>query len=125
MSGVEYLLDTNFILGIVKGNPNVISVLRDLNADINTFGYSSISRMEVLGFAGITPHEEDNISKLLADIVYLPITGAIEDETIGLRRSLRIKLPDALILATAQVHHLKLLTLDKELNGMKSKLNFI
>jgi hypothetical protein len=28
MSGVSFLLDTNFILGLVKGNPDVIAVLQ-------------------------------------------------------------------------------------------------
>lgn len=44
--------------------------------------------------------------------VYLPITREIEDQAIALRRQRRIKLPDALIAATALHNGLELLTLD-------------
>lgn len=43
----------------------------------------------------------------------------LDDETveqvIGLRRLTRLKLPDAIILATARVHGLRLVTLDQRL----------
>ncbi len=37
--------------------------------------------------------------------------------TISLRKKHKIKLPDSIILATAEVHGLKLLTLDQKLNN--------
>jgi len=116
MNGAKFLLDTNFILGLIKGNQAVVGVLRQLNSDMTDFAYSSISRMELLGFPGITVLEEELVRKLLSGIIYLPITGAVEDETIRIRKMCRIKLPDALIPGTARVHCLKLLTLDKYLD---------
>jgi len=45
----------------------------------------------------------------------LSINRATENTTISLKQRHRIKLPDALILATAINHQIELLTLDKKL----------
>lgn len=112
MNGIEYLLDTNFILGMLKSTPEVLDQLtaRQLTAD--QCAYSAVSRMELLGFPGIT-HEEDALIRLrLSMFRYLAIDSVIEDRAIALRRTRRVKLPDALIAATALSHGLQLLTLD-------------
>ncbi|MDD2712735.1 MAG: PIN domain-containing protein [Simplicispira sp.] len=48
----------------------------------------------------------------------MPIDLSVEDRAIALRRSRRVKLPDALIAATALVHGLQLLTLDAGLQSV-------
>jgi len=48
----------------------------------------------------------------------LPLSQTIEEYTIMVRRSKKVKLPDALILATAKVHGLTLLTLDQRLETL-------
>ncbi len=45
----------------------------------------------------------------------ISIDRTIEDKTITLKQQHRIKLPDAIILATASYHQIELLTLDKKL----------
>ena len=52
MNGIKCLLDTNIILGIVKGNADAVSKLKGL--DLKNCAFSSITRMELLGFPGIT-----------------------------------------------------------------------
>ena len=43
----------------------------------------------------------------------------IEDAAISIRRSRKsVKLPDALIIATARVHHVRLVTLDQDLEKL-------
>ena len=113
MNGIKCLLDTNIILGIVKGNVGAVSKLKGL--DLKNCAFSSITRMELLGFPGITPHEVKIISALLKQMPQISIDRAIEDKTIHLKQQHRIKLPDAIILATATYHQIKLLTLDKKL----------
>lgn len=95
MSGTKVLLDTNFILGMLKSTPEVLAVIasRDLLAD------------ELSRFA------------------YLSITPAIEDAAIDIRRKRRVKLPDALIAATALVHGLNLLTLDTGLMALLASVS--
>lgn len=45
----------------------------------------------------------------------LSFNSTIENTTISLKQQHRIKLPDAIILATASTHQIELLTLDKKL----------
>lgn len=71
--------------------------------------------MELLGFPGITREEESLIRQKLAHLTYLPLTGIIEDVVIDLRQTRKIKLPDAIIAATALCFGIELLTLDQHL----------
>jgi predicted nucleic acid-binding protein len=74
--------------------------------------------MEILGFSGIEREEEALIRQRLERMTYLPITRAIEDIAIDLRQARKIKLPDAVIAATAICAGLSLLTLDQHLQGV-------
>lgn len=49
---------------------------------------------------------EDNalLQSVLSEITCLPLSEAVEQKTIALRKQHKIKLPDAVILATAHVH---------------------
>ena len=113
MNGIKKLLDTNIILGIIKGNPDAAIKLQGIN--LKACAYSSVTRMELLGFPDITSDEIKIISLLLEQMSQLSIERAIEDKTIQLKQQHRIKLPDAIILATAMQHNIELLTLDKKL----------
>ena len=115
MSGIKYLLDTNFIIGILKSNPVVLADMSARQVLVGECAYSAITRMELLGFPGITREEELLIRQKLAKITYLPLTSATEDLAISLRQTRTVKLPDAIIAATALCFGLELLTLDKRL----------
>lgn len=118
MSGTEYLLDTNFILGMLKANPEVLDVINRERLMAGQCAYSAITRMELLGFPGITGDEDSLIRRRLSMFTYLPVDVAVEDQAIALRRRRRVKLPDALIAATAITHGLRLLTLDVGLQAV-------
>lgn len=118
MSGVRFLLDTNFILGMLKSTPEVLEVVGNSGLMARECAYSSVTRMELLGYPGITADEDALIRQRLAQFTLLSITLTIEDKAIELRRSRRIKLPDALIAATALCHGLDLLTMDVGLQAV-------
>lgn len=115
MSGNKYLLDTNFILGILKSDPLVLVELSSRPLHVGECAYSAITRMELLGFHGITRKEESLIRQKLDRLTYLPLTGNIENIVIDLRQTRKIKLPDAIIAATALSSGIELLTLDQHL----------
>lgn len=115
MSGTKYLLDTNFILGILKSNGPVLAELSSRRILASECSYSAITRMELLGFYLITREEEALIKQKLEHFFYLPLTKDIEDRVIELRQSRKIKLPDAIIAATALCFCSELLTLDQHL----------
>jgi len=112
---MRYLLDTNVIIGILANKPDAVSATSGNGIQPGDCAYSAITRMELLGFAEITAQETNDIGELLARMVYLPLTSAIEDSAISLRRQRKVKLPDAIIAATASVHSLELISADKDL----------
>jgi len=115
MSGTKYLLDTNFILGVLKSDDQVLAELSSRRILAGECSYSAITRMELLGFHRITQNEEILIKQKLEYFSYLPLTKDIEDRVIDLRQSRKIKLPDAIIAATALCFGIELLTLDQHL----------
>ena len=74
--------------------------------------------MELLGFPGITSAEEVLIQAKMASLIYLPITSAVEDMAISLRRTRRVKLPDAIVAASALEAGAELLTFDHQLQSL-------
>jgi predicted nucleic acid-binding protein len=120
-NGAKFLLDTNYILGLLKSSPNVLADVSARELHLSQSCYSTITRMELLGFPGIEEEEANLIEERLDRLVYLPLTDAVEERTIAIRRSRNVKLPDAIIAATALVHGLQLLTLDKKLLSVMAK----
>ena len=120
MNGNKYLLDTCFILGVYQRSEPAMALLANETIQVKECAISVISRMEILGFSGLTMSDEYNLTTLIKQLILLPLTAQIETETIRLRKANKIKLPDAIILATANVHSLQLITLDKQLLATSS-----
>lgn len=74
------------------------------------YSISIISKMELLGYAFNSNLEEDYISELIDSLNVVPLNDAVVNMTIAIRKNNKIKLPDAIIYATAQVMNGKLLT---------------
>jgi predicted nucleic acid-binding protein len=72
--------------------------------------YSAISRIELLGFPNLTEHEEAAIRRLLNEFEEVAITNAVVERTIQIRKSVRVKIPDALIAASAETAQAILVT---------------
>jgi len=123
MSGNKYLLDINFILGILKSNLFVLAGLSLRRLLSGKCSYSAITRMELLGFQSITREEESLIVQKLEHFTYLPLTRDIEDKVIELCQLRKIKLPDAIIAATALCSGIELLTLDRNLLAIMRSLD--
>lgn len=115
MSGIKYLLDTNLVLGLLKASPEVVDMVASRGLLASNCAYSAVTRMELLGYPNMTDGEKRVITDRLSKFIYLPITVEIEDLALVLRRTRKVKLPDALVTATAMHHGLELLTLDKAL----------
>jgi predicted nucleic acid-binding protein len=123
MSGVRFLLDTNYVIGLVKQQETVIKVVTDRAIETKSCAYSCVTRIELLGFPGITSKEIDGIECMLAQMQYAALTREIEDEAIVLRRNYRLKTPDAIIAATAKCLMLELLTLDQQLANRMQEID--
>lgn len=72
--------------------------------------------IEFVGFHSVDEHTANQLNNIASGFLCLPISDDITQKTIKLRQTHKIKLPDSIILATAQVHGLQLLTLDNKLH---------
>ena len=115
MSGAKLLLDTNIVIGLLKGYEPAVQLVNSTGLHLAQAAVSQITRMELLGYPGITPVEEHAIQILLQATTCIVIDQDVEAQTIALRRKHNIKLPDAIIAATALAKNLRLITLDKAL----------
>lgn len=113
MSGIESLLDTNVVIGLLKQNEAAAELVKGLEFD--QIAISQITRMELLGYPGLPSQEEQKIQAFLKNCHVLLIDESVEQRAIQIRCTGSCKLPDAIIAATALVHRLRLLTLDERL----------
>jgi len=122
MNGVKFLLDTNMVIGLLKGSEPAMMLAEKTGFEMSQSAVSQITRMELLGYPKITPHDENMILAFLKECHVSLITESIETKAIELRRSGKFKLPDAIVAATAIIDQLTLLTLD---NGMMQGLQYL
>ena len=117
MTAVAFLLDTNILIGLAKGPGPAREMLDAMGAKPENSAISQITRIELLSFPGLTDDDEIAIQTLLSPLTVYAIDAAIEQATIVVRRRYRHKIPDAIIVATAIAHGLRLVTLDERLQG--------
>ena len=80
------------------------------------FVVSIITQIELLSFPGLTAENETAIQRMLAqEVEIMPLNDPIAERTISLRRAHRLKLPDAVIVATALELGYELMTNDAAL----------
>ena len=78
--------------------------------------------MEMLAFPSITAAEEVEIRSLLGRLWIVPLDDRVEEAAILIRRQKRLKLPDAIVVASAHVHGLQLLTFDGAMKSVFDQL---
>ncbi len=120
MNGTDFLLDTNVVIGLLKGQPEAIALADQAGLTPDKAVVSQITRMELLGFPRLTDEEERAIHAFLSVCRVRLLDERIEQEAIRLRRTGTFKLPDAIVAATAICEGLRLLTLDQAMvKGMR------
>ena len=101
---MRWLLDSNVWIDALAGLPHGIRVLRAARQRPEVWVvFSAITRIEVLGFPNLSEPEEAAIRKLLNEFEEVPVSKAVIDQTIIIRKAAHIKVPDALIAASAQL----------------------
>lgn len=113
MNGIEFLLDTNMVIGLLKESDAAITLAERAGLDLEKTAVSQITRIELLGYPKITDEDEHVIHAFLNECQILLLDEHIAAKAIQLRRSGAFKLPDAIVAAFAMTHKLRLLTLDK------------
>jgi predicted nucleic acid-binding protein len=117
MTAPRFLLDTNVIIGLAQGPGAARDLLDASGATPAESAISQITRIELLSFPLLSVNEEVQLRQFIGPFAVFMLSEPVERATIDLRRSRRMKLPDAIIAATAEVHGLTLLTLDERLRS--------
>lgn len=110
---IKYLLDTNIVIGLLSSDRQTLTLLD--NITLEECALSQITRMELLGFPRLTSTEREQISHFLSQCNVILLDEIIEESAIEFRATKGLKLPDAIIAATATVKQLELLTFDQKL----------
>ena len=98
MSGKSFLLDSNFIIRLSKGDEALIEFI---NESPNYFAVSVITYMEVMGYNFNDDNEYNMIRDVFEIFEILYIDEVIAQKTIDVRKIKKVKIPDAIIAATA------------------------
>ncbi|MFT7233797.1 MAG: putative nucleic acid-binding protein [Cyclobacteriaceae bacterium] len=111
MNGNSVLLDTNIVLYLLSGD----KVLSDLLFNKKLY-ISFVTQLELLSYPDLEKEEKFAIQKFLKDCIIVDIKNSIKEEVIGIRSSIKIKLPDSVILGTSAYLGIPVITSDKGLN---------
>nr|VFK02440.1 MAG: hypothetical protein BECKLFY1418A_GA0070994_11982 [Candidatus Kentron sp. LFY] len=122
MSGVSHLLDTNIVIGLLKGDPASVALAKRAKLRLDQCAVSQITRMELLSFPQITRDEERRIDAFLAACHVCGLDERTEQKAIRLRRLTTLKLPDAIVAASALVQGATLSTLDQRMKAALASL---
>ena len=71
---------------------------------------ASVTEIEVYGFTGLKPQEKAALDTLFSRLTVHALDKAVVQRAIALRQGSKMGLADAIIAATALVHHLPLVT---------------
>lgn len=121
--GMNIVLDTNAVLYFLAGRLVDPLPLAD-------YYISVITEIELLSYPLLNKDEETEIIAFLNDVTVLDLTKDVKKSAIYFRRHYRLKLPDALIVATAYslkatlfTNDIKLLTLaELQMQGLVLKV---
>lgn len=111
MNGRGFLLDTNAIVQLLKGNAELVKVV----SEADFIATSIIAEMEFLSFSDLSEHDAMlyRVFKSRIQVYDVPSDDPeLTQLVIGSRIQFSLKLPDAIIAGTAMLHGLTILTAD-------------
>ncbi|MBL0128039.1 MAG: PIN domain-containing protein [Flavobacteriales bacterium] len=120
MSGTKLLLDTNVALYLLRGDRSAADAIHGQQVVI-----SFITRMELLGKPGLSKAELKRIEAFVDEWPMVEFDRSIMDAAIVIRREHRLKLPDAIIAATAIALDVPLLTADADFRRLEGELRLM
>ncbi|WP_019674151.1 type II toxin-antitoxin system VapC family toxin [Psychrobacter lutiphocae] len=107
---VSYIFDTN---ALIHANQTGVFITPQKHH------ISVITELELLSYANLSTDDEQHLKQILAQFQTHTITQSIKLQTINIRRLKKLKLPDSIIVATAEVLGCTLVTNDRQiLNAM-------
>lgn len=115
MNGNSLFLDTNAFIYFFEGKQKVT----DLVIATPTIYFSVIAEIELLSFEKLTKKSELQIKKFLSGCQKVFLNQNIVNRSISLKKEYKIKVPDAIIAASAIELDTPLISADKDLRKIK------
>ena len=103
---MKYLVDSNIIIYHLNRDSIATKFLTNYYKEI---AISQITFIEVLSFT-FTPKEERDVKELLETFEIINIDSRISNQAVRNRKLKKIKVPDNIIVSTAQTYGLTLVT---------------
>jgi len=120
---MSYALDTNSILYYLKKHKNLSDFFISIIQGSEPVSLSVVNKIELLSYSGLQEEDEKQIKEFIQDFKMRELDDEIVDKTIEVRKKYKLKLPDAIIAATAMINNLILVTHNKkdfkEIRGLK------
>ena len=111
MSGNSLFVDTNILLYLLSGDETVAEMLDEKHLVI-----SFVTELELLGYKDLSESDLKIIQELLNEATVMDINTEIKRLVVLLRKNYKVKLPDAIVVASALYANLPLVTADKQLS---------
>ena len=118
----KYLLDTNSVIYFFNGEEKISKLIEKAKDQAYI---SFITKIEMLCFEIADKDVKKKIYEFLEEIKVISIDDEIIAQTIEYRKSMKMKVPDAIICATAKVRGLTFVTADKSLTKKLKEIKFI
>ena len=112
MNGDRILLDTNAITALLQGNLSLVEILKSSE----WIGISVISEIEFLANPDLDENDRAIFTSFINRIEVIDLNHNkidLLELILKIRKNAKIKLPDAIIAATAIHNNSKIITLDK------------
>lgn len=109
------ILDSNVLIGYINGDERIRASLHAWRESGTIFFISHISVIETLSLSSLTDDAIFRIENFLSDFIVIPLDMEISRLAGALRRTHALALADAILVATAQVGNMPLVTRDKKL----------
>jgi len=109
MSGNSLFVDTNIILYLLSGNSTIADILHKKQIFI-----SFITQLELLGYSAESEEENKIINDFISQCTVIDINQAIKKHVIAIRKKYKIKLPDAIIMASSIHFNIPLVSADSD-----------
>ena len=109
MNGNKLFVDTNILIYLLQGEADIANILNEKDIVI-----SVITELELKSFPKLSSKDSKLIDALINDCQVINLNEDIKKLAVEFRKSRKLKLPDAIVAASAHYSRLPLFTADKD-----------
>ncbi len=115
MNGSNIFIDTNICIYLLNGDANLADLLDNQNLFV-----SFITEIDLYSAKSMTGADREVLSDFLQSVTIIDINDKIKHQTIELRQSGVLKLPDSIIAASALVLNYPFISADKAFGNVEA-----